>query len=309
MSTTKKPRLAISFSGGRTSAVMTEMLIRERRDTHDITVNFANTGCEHEATLDFVDRCDREFGLNVVWLEAVIDPAKGGGVRHKIVSYETASRKGEPFEAYIAKYGIPNMGSPQCTARLKIDVMRSFLHRDLGWQGGRTPDYDTAVGIRADEARRCRKDAKQARFVYPLVENGTTKDDVVRIVRSWGFDLQIPGEHYGNCVWCWKKSNRKLLTLAKNTPEVFDFPLRMEAEYGDFKCNPPVTSPNGRREFFRGHKNTAMILELARTSNFEEFYDKYQMNVMDPEMDMESGCGASSCEIGHDDEIPTMELE
>ena len=291
-----RPRLGISFSGGRTSAVMTKEEIEKKKSTHEITVNFVNTGCEHEATLDFVHRCDITFGFNVVWLEAVIDPARGAGVRHKIVSYETASRKGEPFRAYIAKYGIPNMGSPQCTTRLKENVMNSYRHNELGWRGGRHPDYDTAVGIRADEAHRCRKDAKTMRFIYPLVERGVTKDDVVKTVRSWGFDLGIP-EHYGNCVWCWKKSNRKLLTLAKENPSVFDFPIEMERLYGDFKCNPPVTSPNGKRQFFRGHRSALDILELAK-GNFNPFTDKY--NVFDPDMDTESGCGMSSCEVGHD---------
>jgi hypothetical protein len=296
-----KPRLAISFSGGRTSAVMTKEELEAKRHTHDITVNFANTGEEHEATLEFVHRCDITFGFNVVWLEAVIDPAKGSGVRHKIVSFETASRKGEPFRAYIAKYGIPNMGSPQCTARLKVNVMESYLHRELGWKGGKKPNYETAIGIRADEAQRRAKNATAKRFVYPLVEKGITKDDVVREVRSWGFDLMLPGEHYGNCKWCWKKSNRKLLTLAKESPEVFDFPLKMEREFGDFKCNPPVTSPNGKRQFFRGHRSAADLLFIAKhlKDDFDYFRDKY--NVFDPALDIESGCGAESCEVGASD--------
>lgn len=294
-----KPKLAISFSGGRTSAVMTKRLVESLGHSHEITVNFANTGCEHEATLDFVDRCDREFGLRVVWLEAVVNPVRGGGIRHKIVSHETASRKGEPFEAYIAKYGIPNHATPQCTTKLKELVMNSYRHGELGWRGGRLPDYDTAVGIRADEARRMRKDAERSRFIYPLVAAGITKDDVVREVRSWGFDLMLPGEHYGNCVWCWKKSNRKLLTLAKEDPSVFDFPLRMDAAYGDFKCTPASVSPDGKRYFFRGHRSTIDILELAKQGGFEAFRDKY--NVFDPDMDIESGCGASSCEVGAED--------
>lgn len=292
-----RPRLGISFSGGRTSAVMTKEELERKRKTHEIAVTFVNTGCEHAATLDFVHQCDITFEFNVIWLEAVVDPVAGAGIRHKVVNYETAARRGEPFRDYIAKYGIPNMGSPTCTTKLKELVMNSYRHNHLGWRGGKYPNYDTAVGIRADEKERCRKDAKQARFIYPLVDAGVTKDDVVRIVRSWGFDLMLPGEHYGNCVFCWKKSNRKLLTLAKESPEVFDFPLEMERLYGDFKCNPAVTSPNGKRQFFRGHRSAADILELAK-GNFEPFVDKY--NVFDPAMDIESGCGMSSCEVGHE---------
>lgn len=40
-----RSRLAISFSGGRTSAYMTDMLLGRYRDTHEVVVTFANTGC------------------------------------------------------------------------------------------------------------------------------------------------------------------------------------------------------------------------------------------------------------------------
>ena len=66
-----KPKLAISFSGGRTSAVMTKLCVDKFSETHDIAITFANTGSEHENTLKFVDQCDKHFGWNVVWVEAV----------------------------------------------------------------------------------------------------------------------------------------------------------------------------------------------------------------------------------------------
>ena len=49
-----RPRLAISFSGGRSSAVMAKLCIDRYRDTHDILVAFVNTGQEMEDTLRFV---------------------------------------------------------------------------------------------------------------------------------------------------------------------------------------------------------------------------------------------------------------
>ena len=272
--------------------MMTKRLLESHGKNFECVVTFANTGCEHPKTLEFVDKCDKAFGFNCVWLEAVISPARGEGVRHKIVNFETASRDGRPFEEFIAKYGIPNQTTPQCTQRLKIDVMNSYLRRELGWRRGK---YYTAIGIRADEAHRARKDASIERLIYPLIGAGVTKDMVVQEVRSWGFDLEIP-EQLGNCTWCWKKSNRKLLTLAKENPEVFEFPLRMEEKYSGFKCDSAAVGPDGRRTFFRGHRSAAEILELSKLP-FESFQDKYS-NVFDPDMDLASGCGMSSCEIG-----------
>lgn len=295
-----KPRLAISFSGGRTSAVMTKMLLEKYRATHDISVTFANTGCEHPSTLDFVKNCDDHFGFNTAWIEAVVTHGERIGIRHKIVSYETASRDGEPFAEYIKKYGIPNAGSPQCTSRLKEEVMDSYRHRELGWKRG---EYDTGIGIRVDEADRMAVKRKEKRFIYPLVSAGISKQDVIHECKSWPFDLMLPGEHYGNCVWCWKKSLRKLLTVAKNNPEHFDFPLRMEREFSGHKANKNNTTA-GLRVFFRNGRSTADILAMSQQPGWEEYADKkdlaYQPSLFDQELDIGSGCG-ESCEIGADE--------
>ena len=288
-----RPRIAISFSGGRTSAVMTKLLIEKYSATHELLVTFANTGQEHSATLDFVKQCDERLGFSTVWLEAVVDPEKGKGVRHKVVDYHTASRDGRPFRDYIAKYGIPNMGSPQCTTRLKENVLDSY-RRSIGWATGK---YDTAIGIRADEESRVSARAAEARFIYPLVGLGYTKQQVIEEVRTWGFDLTIP-EHYGNCTWCWKKSYRKLLTIAKERPEFFDFPRKMEDEFGHFKVTPATTSPDGRRLFFRKHKSVADIFEDVEKP-FEPFTDKHHIEY-DENLDFGVGCG-ESCEIGSDE--------
>lgn len=76
--------------------------------------------------------------------------------------------------------------------------------------------------------------------------------------------------------------------------------LPMERIYGKFKCNPAVVSPNGKRQFFRGHHSAKDILRMAK-GDFDPFVDKYKGNIFDPAMDMESGCGASSCEVGAED--------
>lgn len=280
---------------------MTDLVLQELGGSHEINVVFANTGQEHPATLDFIRDCDLMLGFNTVWLEAVVSPEQGKGVRHRIVTHKTASRDGRPFRDYIAKYGIPNMGSPQCTTRLKENVLDSY-RREIGWGKG---TFKTAIGIRADEMHRMSVRADEAGFIYPLITAGFTKEMVINRVRSWGFDLTIP-EHLGNCTWCWKKSYRKLLTVAKNNPEFLEFPARMEREFSGFKCNPAVTSPDGRRLFFRGHRSTADLIEAARQP-FEEFTDKYHIPY-DERFDFGVGCG-DSCEIGSDERYGVETLD
>tara|TARA_R110000796_G_scaffold83916_1_gene183184 strand:- start:376 stop:1269 length:894 start_codon:yes stop_codon:yes gene_type:complete len=294
-----KPKLAISFSGGRTSAVMTKLCVDKFSETHDIAITFANTGCEHDNTLKFVDQCDKHFGWNVVWVEAVVDPVKGNGIRHKVVTFETASRDGEPFERYVAKYGLPGPTHPQCTSRLKEEVMYDH-RRSMGWKKG---SYWTAIGIRFDEMDRMSESRIEKQFVYPLVDAGWTKEDVKTECAKWPFDLDLKGEHYGNCTWCFKKSLRKLLTLAVDNEAIFDFPKMLEGKYQLVRDSD--YDRDGEHKIFRKHMSTVDIIEMARTKNFEPYVETNQLDFgfsqasYDVFLDTGSACG-ESCEIGAD---------
>ena len=64
----KKDKLLVcTFSGGRTSAFMGLMLNEHPKyKDFDKVFIFANTGKERQETLDFIDRCDKEWNLNIV---------------------------------------------------------------------------------------------------------------------------------------------------------------------------------------------------------------------------------------------------
>lgn len=171
-------RLLLSFSGGKSSAYLVHRFLNEfAADWDEIEILFANSGQEHPQTLAYVDACSRTYGWPVVWVEAVVAPRKGDGTRHRIVTFDTASRSGEPFAEVIAKYGIPNTGYPHCTRELKLAPITSYL-RSLGWDAGK---YQSAVGIRADEADRMSEKAKREGVIYPLVKWGDDKARRARV--------------------------------------------------------------------------------------------------------------------------------
>lgn len=290
-----RPRLAISFSGGRSSAVMLRQCLAQYAASHEILITFVNTGCEHEETLRFVDAVDRNFaGGAVVWIEAVIN-GEGVGPTAKVVNYQTAARDGEPFRAAVEKHGVFCASHPQCTSRLKEEPMISY-RRSIGWAAG---TYDTAIGIRADEADRCSSKARAKRFIYPLVSEGWAKRDVNRFMSQYDWDLKLPSDAFGNCVWCWKKSNRKLATVAKNDPHAFDFPGEMERRYGHVnKGDQPHPDP---RVFFRKHRSAQDVVADAFSVPFREYRDDtIEPQLFDDQWDVGSGCG-ESCEPGADD--------
>lgn len=268
-------RLFCSFSAGRSSAKMAQELALNYRDKYEIVFLLANTGAEDKKTLVFADRCDREFELNLVWVEAVTHPNKRSGCTHRIVTFETASRKEEPFRQMIAKYGIPNKTWPHCTRELKLNPMRSYLD-SIGWHTG---SYETAVGIRVDEPKRIKR---RPGIVYPLVDwFPMTKPEINDHWASMPFDLGLE-DYRGNCKTCWKKSNTKLVRIARETPKDFQFNAEMESQHGLAGEN----RDGLRRVFFRGHTSTEGILSLA--NNIERLPP-----VDDPDTD--SGC-SESCE-------------
>lgn len=271
-----KPRIFVSFSGGRSSAYMAQWIKRTMGETHDLLFVFANTGQEHEETLKFVRRCDEAFGLGVVWVEADVQFGARVSTKHRIVTFETASRNGLPFEHVIQKYGIPNQKFPHCTRELKLNPMYSYV--DSVWP---ERDYQIAVGLRIDEQRRRRKDAEFARIVYPLMDwHPIDKEDVNAWWEEQPFKLNLT-ERQGNCVWCWKKSDRKHLLNLADDPESYEFPDRMEKLY------PDAGAGNGGRVFFRGNRSTQDLIALSQIAIPDE-----RMGSRDDE---DGGC-SESCE-------------
>lgn len=215
----------------------------------DIRYVFANTGEEHPRTLDFVNECDRAWGLGVVWVEAVVNPGRKG-CTHKIVTYETASRNGEPFEAVIAKYGISNKSYPHCTRELKLNPMRSYI-RSIGWSHEKV-----AVGMRADEPKRISKSAEVNRIVYPFAHWWPQdKQDVISWWEDQPFRLGLAARE-GNCKWCWKKSLSKHAANIASEPQWYNFPRRMEALHG-------FTNRQNNQVFFRGALSTDELFKAV----------------------------------------------
>lgn len=291
-----KDRLLVSFSGGETSALMSHILKENLSDKYEMIFVFANTGQENEETLEFADMCDKHFGLDLVWVEAVVHKGRKG-VTHKVVGFDSASRLGEPFEDVIAKYMIPNTGSPHCTRELKERPIRHYA-KSIGW--GR--DYYTAIGIRADEIDRISPQRKKNKLVYPLIEMfPMTKPQVNSFWDSMPFRLQLKG-YEGNCKTCWKKSFRKLATIALEHPERFGFFRDMEIKYGHYikpeKAHNEKLVPPFR--FFRQNKSVDDIFEIAHKDGFEKatddsvVYETFELDGL--ELDVSNGC-IESCEV------------
>lgn len=274
--------ILISFSGGRTSAFMAKFIsLHESYSKRDKHYVFANTGKEREETLVFVQRCSEKFGINVIWVEAVVSPEKGSGTRHKIVNFKTASRNGEPFEDVIKKYGLPNKQTPHCTRELKLNPIKSYM-RSIG-----VSYYETAIGIRKDEQHRA---TPKKGIIYPLVDLNVTEEIVRSFWDRQNFDLELK-DYEGNCDLCFKKSIRKKLTLIKDNPSMADWWIDMEKKY----CYSGSAPYGGPYKF--DQRSNITVKELLNKSRqpFEKARDKHEVRKLgelpfDPVMDVEFSC-------------------
>jgi hypothetical protein len=197
-------------------------------------VLFANTGREHPATLDFVHRVEAEW-CPITWVEyQPEDP------RFRVVSYETASRNGEPFSALIAKRNyLPNPIARFCTSDLKVKPMQAFM-RSMGLS-----EFTTVIGLRADEQRRVSKlrgDAERD-LEMPLADAGIVASDVLSYWAGSPFDLCLPDNDpaFGNCDLCFLKGRGRIERVLTAQPKLGDWWIEQEAKIGSsFRSDRPT---------------------------------------------------------------------
>lgn len=251
---------ALSFSGGRTSAFMLWLTLQANTAgdlAEHLQVCFGNTGREDEATLRFVDACERAWlrprGLKLHWLEYRNDAAGFAEV-----DFATAARDGEPFEAIIRKRQyLPNPITRFCTVELKIRTIHKFL-RTLGWLEG-DDGWDQMVGIRHDEQRRVAKmrarghstESRKEHMRIPLADAGITVTHVGDFWDAQPFNLELPTVKgrtlAGNCDLCFLKPAAQVQSLIAEQPQRAVWWARQEttvaSDFASRSTPIPVTEP------------------------------------------------------------------
>lgn len=231
-------RTCLQLSGGRTSAYMLWRTLQANGGKpDDLVVCFENTGREDEATLRFVHEIESRWGVPIVWLEyrKANDPAD----RWQQVSFETASRNGEPFAAAIEqRQYLPNPVTRFCTVELKIRTAHRYL-RSIGWFDD-DEGWDQFVGIRADEQRRVAKirarpspEIVRETMCMPLADAGVTVQEVNDFWSKQPFNLELLTVNgrtlAGNCDLCFLKPTGQRLALIKEQPERAVWWIQQEA--------------------------------------------------------------------------------
>jgi 3'-phosphoadenosine 5'-phosphosulfate sulfotransferase (PAPS reductase)/FAD synthetase len=228
----------ISFSGGRTSGFMLWNILKafNGKLPEDIHVVFANTGKEAPETLDFVHEVSEKWDVPINWLELEIAEERPIW-RTKIVTYETASRNGEPFDELLRKRPyLPNPVTRFCTSELKIKVMKRFMKNISGYK-----DWYNVIGLRYDEPRRVASAMKASDYepwdnVLPMAEAKHTVQDVTDFWSKQNFDLNLTNAYgktpAGNCDLCFLKGMDTTISILKERPHMADWWIEKEKQVG-----------------------------------------------------------------------------
>lgn len=269
----------ISFSGGRTSGYMLYHILNAYGGVlpDDIYVVFANTGKEMPETLDFVNECALRWDVHVHWLELEISEERPI-YRTKEVTYETASRKGEPFEALIdRKKMLPNPVARLCTAELKINVMKRFM-KNKGYK-----EWTNVVGLRYDEPRRVANQNKQNdkgvtpwESVSPLYTEKVNVEDIAEFWKKSNFDLRLPNHNgktlAGNCDLCYLKGTRTLTQIIKERPSLADWWIQQENKIA--KSAKEELGREVSTATFRKQSNYIQLVDLSKLeAKQQELFD------------------------------------
>jgi hypothetical protein len=277
-------------SAGLTSVMMAIKMKEWYPDCNIINV-FLNTGKEDIRSLEFMNECDKYYNLNLVWLEAIINPLKQKGTDYKITSYNDLDLNGNIFEFGIKKYGIPSRVNKWCNRELKLNPLEKYANDIFGQN-----NWCLALGIRTDEIDRISDKYKENNTFYPPFENGIDSRLRNKFWSKEPIKLKIKG-YEGNCEFCFEKSKRKRMTIAIENPSKLIWWNEMEKKYslvpidGKEQYNEMVKS--GGAYFGRMNESIEKIIQDAK-KQFRKATDEY---IYENDLfDFEDNCG-NSCNI------------
>lgn len=277
-------------SAGLTS-VMMAIKMKEWYSNSNIVNVFLNTGKEDIRSLEFMNQCDKYYNLNLVWLEAKINPLKKKGTDYKITSFEKLDLEGKIFENGIKKYGVPSRVNKWCNRELKLTPLEKYANNLFG-----VDNWCLALGIRTDEIDRISDKYKENNTFYPPFENNIDSRERNKFWSNEPIKLNIKG-YEGNCEFCFEKSKRKRMTIAVENPNKLIWWDKMEKKYSlvpiDGKDQYNEMVENGGAYFGRMNESIEDIIKDAKKP-FRKATDEYFYE--NDLFDFESDCG-NTCNI------------
>ncbi len=192
MDAPKPIRHILSLSGGKDSTALA-IYLRDR--VPEMEHVFMDTGEELPETYEYIEKLEAYLGKPIVRL----NPER-------------------PFRHWLLIYRgvLPDPRNRWCTRKLKIEPFERYVGDDLCY------NY---VGIRADESQRKGYISTKPNIIprYPFIEDGITRQDVMRILEESG--LGLPAYYRwrsrSGCYFCFFQQKIEWVGLWENHPDLF----------------------------------------------------------------------------------------
>lgn len=257
----KKDNLLINVSGGRSSAMMAyHISTSPMYASFNKLFLFCNTGQERKETLDFLNNMVIYWGLDIHFIEGIYSSEKGQGPKGLRVDFDVLDKNSRIFSNAIAHLqknrwvGVPNQATPYCSVYLKVRPANWYAKKFFG-----TVKFKSAIGFRQEDMPRRISFAEisaNEKNIFPLITDyarPVNNQDLDEFFKTQPFKLEISGD-LGNCRYCWKKPDEKivkniLLDLEKGDTELIDWYYSMEKFYNN--------------TFFRKKRSILDLVQLA----------------------------------------------
>ena len=195
-------RHILSLSGGKDSTALA-IYLRDR--IPELEYVFCDTEKELDETYEYLSRLEAYLNRPIVYL------------KHDGKGFDELLQMRRGF--------LPSPKVRWCTEYLKIKPFEKYVGDDLCY------NY---VGIRADEPHRKGYISTKPNIIarYPFVEDGITKQDVVRILEESGLGLPAYYEwrSRSGCYFCFFQQRIEWVGLLERHPELYEQAMRYERE-------------------------------------------------------------------------------
>lgn len=236
----KPVRHIIALSGGKDSSALAVYM---RGKIPNAEYVFCDTGEELQETYDYIHKLQDYLNIEVKWLKNERD-----------------------FQYYLDLYNgvLPDSNTRWCTRMLKIKPYERYIGDD---------QVISYVGIRADEPHRTGYISTKSNIktVFPFMENGINRDDVIRILGDAGLGLP---DYYkwrsrSGCYFCFFQQKMEWVGLLEKHPKLFE-----KAELYE-KNNPEF----GKRYTWIENESLEELKRPERISQIKDDYEKRKIRI------------------------------
>lgn len=260
------------------------------------------------------------FASMPLFVRVPCDTCSGSGEEHVPERMILALGEGDADELVPAYAGVcrkcrgrlwtKGMARRQCTSEYKLKPIKAAVRHLLGYDHPKPVPRgmwaEQWIGISTDEFIRAKdSDVKYARNRFPLIEEGLSRRDCIRILHQHGYETTPKSA----CVGCPFHGNRQWRYMRDHQPEqwadavAFDHAIRHGSASANAKGQPlrgemylhssllPLDEAPIDR-VTRGENRAAQLNLLDLAADMEAGVD---VDGYDPEVGFEQGCGPWSC--------------